>query len=131
MASDRSRRADLLGMTNSVLCLAHCLAMPLLVAMGAAFLHHPLVSVAFIAVAAWAVHGATRRSVKRVLTWYLWSAWVVFGITLMLEDLHHGFEIASLLASAALVLGHLLNRFGGPSVPAGQDSLSSSPSTMP
>lgn len=101
-----SRRADLLGMTNSALCLAHCLAMPLLVAMGAAFMHHPLVSMVFIAVAGWAVFTAMRRSPARWLVRSMWMAWAVFALSLFLEEVHHGFEVSALVASGMLVLGH-------------------------
>lgn len=99
-------KADLLGMTNSALCLVHCLAMPLLVAMGAAILHHPLVSTAFIAVAGFAVWAAVRRSPSRWLGRFLWAAWAVFSLSLLLEEAHHGFELSALVASGLLVLGH-------------------------
>ena len=101
-----SRRADLLGITNSTLCLVHCLAMPLLVVMGAAFMHHPLVSMAFIVVAGWAVFTAMRRSQARWLVRSMWMAWAVFALSLLLEEMHHGFELSALVASGMLVLGH-------------------------
>lgn len=129
---DRSaRRWDLLGMTNSLLCLVHCLAMPFLVAIGAAFLHHPVVAVLFVALAAWAVRTATRNARGQALTWFLWSAWSVFALAFLLEDLHHGVEVAGLVASGALVLGHGLHWWRLAALPPTQASLSSMPSTIP
>jgi hypothetical protein len=112
--SPKAPLADLLGATNSLLCMVHCAAMPLLIAMGAAFLHHPAVSLAFIALAAWAVHAAARQGGHIWLVRFLWAAWAVFAITLLVEELHHGFEWMSLTASGLLVLGHVLHwRFLG------------------
>ncbi len=108
-ARNTSPQADLLGIVNSALCMVHCAAMPVLIAMGAAFLHHPLVSLAFIAIAGWAVHAAVRRGSDPWLARILWAAWAVFAATLLMEGLHHGFEVASLVASGLLVVGHVVH----------------------
>jgi hypothetical protein len=101
-----TRHADLLGIVNSALCLVHCLAMPVLVAMGAAFLHEPIVSLLFIALAGWAVHEALRGGDAPWFKGYLWGMWGLFGSSLLLEEVHPVVQLVSLLASAGLVAGH-------------------------
>lgn len=102
-------RADFIGIVNSSLCMAHCLAMPILIGLGAAFLHHPLVSLGFIAIAGIAVHATVRRGAGTGLSRFLWTAWALFAVTLLLEEVHHAFLMVSLLASALLVVGHGLH----------------------
>lgn len=101
--------ADIIGIVNSTICMAHCLAMPILIGLGAAFLHHPAVSLAFIAIAGKAVHATVRRGAGAGLSRFLWTSWAIFAGTLLLEEVHPAFLVISLLASGMLVVGHGLH----------------------
>jgi hypothetical protein len=103
------RSADVVGLTNALLCMAHCLAVPVLVASGAAFVAHPAVELLFIGLAAWAVWSATRYRGPHPLRWTLWTLWVVFSIALLLEHVHPLMEWLGLGASLAMVVAHGLN----------------------
>lgn len=105
----RAVRADLFGMTNSLLCLAHCMAMPVLVAAGAGFLSHPLIELLFIAVSAWAVRSAVASGTPRQLALYLWLMWAVFAAMLVAEHFTHSLHWLGWAASAGLVVGHSVN----------------------
>jgi len=107
-STQRYGQADLLGMANSMLCLVHCLAMPLLISLGTGFLGHPMVELLFITLSAWAVQGAVRNAQNRMKI-VLWSLWAVFAGALVLEHFSHAFEWIGLAASAGLVLGHAMN----------------------
>jgi hypothetical protein len=100
---------DLCGMLNSGLCLVHCLAMPILITMGANFLGHPVVEVLFILAAAWAVYGAIGRHTHRRLRATMWTLWSVFALSLLLEERSVAFEWAGLMASAGLIVAHVVN----------------------
>lgn len=108
-AWQRAARADLLGVTNSLLCLVHCLAMPLLIAAGAGFLAHPFLELLFIAVSAWAVRGAVSSRTPRKLELYLWLMWALFAAMLVAEHFTHALDWLGWLASAGLVVGHVVN----------------------
>ena len=109
MPSFFSRTADLAGIVNTVLCLIHCLAMPIFVSLGAAFVAHPLLSWAFAALAFVAVYYATRHGSSRPVTWFLWCAAALFAVALVLEHQWHWLHEVSYVASALLIIGHLIN----------------------
>jgi len=79
-APSAGRLADLIGMANTVLCLVHCMAMPVLIAAGLSFAAHPSVTWAFIIIAFHAVRAATRRShvrwmiVPMFIAWWIWPS---------------------------------------------------------
>lgn len=112
MPSFLSRSADLVGIVNTVLCLIHCLAMPLLVSVGAAFFAHPLLSWGFALLAFVAVYFATRNSTGRRVVWFLWGAASLFAMAVLLEHEWHWMHEVSYVASALLIIGHLLNLRG-------------------
>lgn len=101
--------SDTCGMVNSALCMVHCLAMPVLVTVGASFLSHPAVELAFIALAGWAVHTAIGATTPAYLKVLLWGMWSLFTASLLLEDVHVAFGWIGLGASAGLIAGHVLN----------------------
>ncbi len=101
--------SDTCGMVNSALCVVHCLAMPVLLSAGASFLTHPLLELTFIVLAAWAVHSAIGSSTPAYIRVLLWSMWIVFASSLLLEDVHEAFGWIGLGASVGLVVGHVIN----------------------
>ena len=103
------RFADILGLSNAALCMVHCMAVPVLVASGAAFIAHPAVELFFVGLAAWAVWSATRHSSNKPLQGVLWTLLVLFSIGLLLEDLHPLMEWLSMGASLSMVVAHALN----------------------
>jgi len=101
-----SRLGDVLGIVNTTICLAHCLALPLLVSFGAAFMNNPFMDHAFIAIAALAVAAALRSSPKGMMALLMWTSFAVFASAILLEDAHPVFGPIAILASLALVAGH-------------------------
>ena len=101
--------SDLYGVLNSALCVAHCVAMPVLISLGAAYLSHPLVSVLFIVLAGWAVRSAMGLNTSSTLRAIMWTSWLVFVVSLLLEDRYPTLEWTGISASVGLILGHLYN----------------------
>ncbi len=104
------RNGDLLGIVNTGACLVHCLALPLLVSLGATFMLHPGVTIAFIVVAFLSVLAAVRSSGNRGVGILLYCSLALFTLAVILEHDYPAFEIVSYVASGMLITGHLLNR---------------------
>jgi|SRR5690606_26217631 hypothetical protein len=109
MISLPSRSADLVGLVNTTICLVHCLALPVVVSLGGAFFAHPVASWLFVAMAFVAVYFATRRGAHRRVAGLLWGAALLFGAALLLEPMWHWMHDVSLVGSALLIVGHVLN----------------------
>lgn len=100
---------DGLGILNSVLCLVHCLAMPVFIAVGASFMQHPSVTWGFIALAFLAVRNAVRTRNNPMMAMVLGMGWGVFAAGMALEGAHPALENLTYIGSGLLILGHVLN----------------------
>jgi len=103
------RSGDGLGILNSVLCIVHCLAMPLLIAAGAGYFEHPLIGWAFILLAYLAMRSAIRSRNNARIAMVLGIGWALFAMGIVLEKEHEDLEALTYLGSAVLITGHLLN----------------------
>ncbi|GHB58422.1 MerC domain-containing protein [Persicitalea jodogahamensis] len=106
-------KADYVGIVGSVLCLIHCLITPALAIGGSLSVHdHPaggLLNYFFILFNGIAVYFATRDHKIPVLRLFLWSAFVLFSCSLLLETHNPAFHLMGYLGSALLILGHVYN----------------------
>lgn len=123
-------KADFLGMSASVLCMIHCLALPLFVALGfvvknmdghAGHDHHHdhghfhfhwdwhLLDYFFIVLALVAVYQASKQAASRAIKLALWMSVSIFSIAILLHDWNQYMLVVSLLASVALFVTHLVN----------------------
>jgi len=108
-------RADVMGITGSVLCIIHCVATPVLV-VTATWLQEGALRTAFegmdyvfIGVNAIAVYLAARHSHQPFIRWLLWGFLSLFTVGLLLEDTDERFAYLAYAASVGLVLSHLAN----------------------
>ncbi|GAB2779560.1 hypothetical protein GCM10027275_23880 [Rhabdobacter roseus] len=111
------RRADYLGIVGSVLCLVHCLVTPALAVGSSLLVEHeahvgsiPL-DYLFILVNGLAVYYATRSHEAKWLKNVLWAAYLLFSVSLVLEEHGRVFAWLGYLGSGLLVLGHGLNLY--------------------
>ena len=109
------KKADYIGITGSVLCIIHCLTAPILV-MASGFFHDDTLRAGFlgldyvfIAVNIAAVYFATRHHTSPAIRTALWSFLTLFAVALLLEDTSKTFEYVAYVASAGLVITHLVN----------------------
>lgn len=108
------KRADLIGITGSVLCIIHCLITPVLI-MTSTLLQHDTLRLGFLSldylfigvnvVAVWSASRHTSSTIAR----FLWLFLGLFATGLLLEEVHQGFEYLAYAASLGLVITHLLN----------------------
>lgn len=109
------KKADYLGIIGSVLCVVHCLLTPVLI-MTSTLLKDDLVrrsilglDYIFIGVNVLAVYFATRHAPSPAIKTALWSFLILFAGALLLESTNPVFEYVAYVASAGLVLTHLIN----------------------
>lgn len=103
------RTSDGLGILNSAICLVHCIAMPVFIAIGASFLQHPSIGWGFVALAFIAVQGAVRRRNNPRVALLLGIGWALFAVGIALEGAHHELELLTYTGSVTLIAGHILN----------------------
>jgi len=103
------RSGDGIGIINSALCLVHCIAMPVFLAVGASFVQHPAVSWCFIALAFMAVRSAVRGKKNGRVAIVLGTGWAMFACGMAMEGVYPRLELLTYLGSALLIIGHILN----------------------
>lgn len=110
-----TNKADYMGIAGSVLCLIHCIATPLLLA-GSALTPHRHLTIGFlsldylfIGVNAIAVFFATRHYAQPAIKRALWGFLLLFTVSLLLEHTIDVFHYVGYVASAGLVITHLIN----------------------
>jgi len=118
------RSGDGLGIINSAACIVHCLAMPVLVALGAGFMGHPGVNWAFVVLALLAVRSAVRGRANAMAARLLGIGWALFAVGLALETMDDRLEALAYVGSGILILGHVLNRFA-----PGPENINGTPTT--
>jgi len=110
-----SRKADYIGITGSVLCLIHCMVTPVLMMTTALLRNEQLrigflsLDYAFIGINIVAVYFATKANGSSVIKKALWGFLVLFAVGILLEDVSESFLLIGYVASAGLVMTHLLN----------------------
>jgi len=111
----RSKRADYIGITGSVLCMIHCLITPVLLMTSALLADDALrigylsLDYVFIGVNMVAVYFATRHNISPAIKLSLWSFLGLFTIAILLEDVSEVFEYVGYAASMGLVITHFFN----------------------
>jgi len=115
--SHAHNKADYIGILGSVLCIVHCVAMPVL-ALGSSFGHEHHAHIGFVSldyffilVNAVAVYFATRDHKSLFVKVLLWSALLIFAISLIFEEQNIIFQWLGYAGSALLIAGHLINLY--------------------
>lgn len=115
--SHSHNKADYVGILGSLLCIVHCIAMPVL-ALGSAFGHDHHLHIGFLSldylfvlVNAAAVYFATRNHRSVFVNVLLWSALLLFAVSLVFEERNVAFRWLGYVGSALLITGHLINLY--------------------
>ncbi len=108
-------KADFMGIAGSVLCLIHCLITPILAMGGSLSAHsHTIGGVIdldyfFILINGIAVYFATREHRIPALRVFLWGSFLLFAVSLILENHYPAFTLLGYLGSGLLIAGHVYN----------------------
>lgn len=115
--SHSHNKADYIGILGSLLCIVHCLAMPVL-ALGSAFGHDHHMHIGFLSldylfilINAAAVYFATREHRSVFVRILLWFALLLFAVSLIFEERNVVFQWLGYLGSALLITGHVINLY--------------------
>lgn len=106
-------KADTIGILSAVLCLIHCLLIPVLI-LGGIMSDHWMDHTAwmdyfFILLATIAVFSASRSATRNDIKLAMWFSAVWFAISILLHDTHSAAIFSSALSSVALVTIHAIN----------------------
>ncbi|WP_373523509.1 MerC domain-containing protein [Aquiflexum sp.] len=114
-----SQSADMLGISASVLCMIHCMAMPVMISLGYIFKfsedhdhaheHWHWMDYFFVILAVWAVYNAAKNTHFMRIKIALWIAVSIFSVAILLHDLNPLMIVLSISASLSLVLIHIIN----------------------
>ncbi|TDB64036.1 MerC domain-containing protein [Arundinibacter roseus] len=110
-------KADYVGIAGSVMCLIHCLITPAL-AIGSSYSmdhQHAAGGISFdyffILINGLAVYYASRDHQLPALRAFMWGAFALFSVSILLENKHVLFEILGYVGSFLLIGGHMYNLF--------------------
>jgi chromate transport protein ChrA len=114
-----SQSADILGISASLLCMIHCLALPVMISLGYIFKfsddhdhvheHWHWMDYFFVFLAIWAVYNAAKNTHSKRIKIALWIAVLFFSIAILLHDINPFMIVISIGASLALVIIHIIN----------------------
>lgn len=106
-------KADTLGIVSALLCLIHCLLLPVLV-MGGIMSdywseHTQWMDFLFIFLAIAAVYFASRNTRQSNLKYWMWGSAFWFAFSILLHDVYQPAVVSSAMASLVLVITHMIN----------------------
>ena len=104
------KHSDLIGIGSSVLCIIHCLLLPVLVLAGSLSgeAHRwEWLDYSFIVLATVAVYSATRRLRSRFLRRGLWLSLLCFSGAILFHEHHPAALYVSVFSSLLLVIFHI------------------------
>ena len=109
------KNADLIGFTSSLLCIVHCLVLPVLIALSyftvniEAFEHWHELDYIFIGLSFFAVRYAVSRTSKSAMKIAFWATFLIFSAALLAHEALPWMLLVSLMASLVLMVLHLIN----------------------
>ncbi|MFN6075397.1 MAG: MerC domain-containing protein [Fluviicola sp.] len=101
--------SDIVGILSSSLCLVHCLATPILLAVGAAFFTHHFVAYFFLFISFISIYKTTLHSDNIKINLLLWLSFFGFTFSNILHDDFHWLLYLSYFFSVLIIIGHILN----------------------
>lgn len=115
-ATHSHNKADYIGILGSVLCIIHCMLVPVLAFGSSVASHHSHTGLRsldffFILINGLAVFFATRHHSSLPLRILLWGALAIFSASLIFEGRHVIFSWLGYVGSALLIIGHFINLY--------------------
>ncbi len=101
--------ADCIGIANSAICLVHCTATPLLIALGVGFMHNPIFKFLFLSIAFISIFTATKNTKNKKIVLFLWLSFIGFSLSNLFEETHKWIENAGFVFAVLVVVGHAMN----------------------
>ena len=105
--------SDYVGIFSAFVCLLHCLAAPVLLALGSQVQHHHLFDESwnylFLGIGLVAVWFSSQHSDRKWMKVVLWSTFGLLAIGVFFESMAEWFDLVIYASSIALITAHLIN----------------------
>ncbi len=107
----KSKVFDLLGISAALLCLIHCLLLPVLMILplGLEHEHNTYIDLGFLIIGAAVVYRVTRAIHSKWLQGIFWVAIGLIGLSVLLDLAFHFHSPFMYAGAVLLVTGHLIN----------------------
>lgn len=113
---DSQQLSDVLGMGSAILCLIHCLAAPVLMALGvnlsnteSSFFLHEYWEIIFLSFGFFAVWFSSKHSKMPLIKATLWITYAFLLCSILFEHASPVFEYAIYASSLVLIIAHSFN----------------------
>jgi hypothetical protein len=101
--------ADLIGVLSSSICLAHCVATPLLIAFGAGFITNPFFKYLFLIISFVSIFKATENITSKKISLLLWISFWGFLFSTLFQEEYEWLHYLGYLFAILIIIGHILN----------------------
>lgn len=107
----KSKAFDLLGISAALLCLIHCLLLPVLmiVPLGLEHNHNAYIDLGFLLIGAAVVYQVTRTVKSKWLKGIFWAAIGLIGLSVLLDIAFHFHSPLIYPGAVLLIAGHVIN----------------------
>jgi hypothetical protein len=100
---------DLIGVATSSLCLIHCIAMPVLIALGAGYFSHAYIKYAFLLISFFSIYRATEKNSFQKQHLLLWAAFWGFLMSNLFHEEYTCLVYTEYFFALLIIVGHVLN----------------------
>jgi hypothetical protein len=107
--TSKYKKADLIGILSSSICLVHCITTPLLVIYGISFLTNPVFKYFFLIISFVSIFKATENSTNYKISILLWLSFFGFLFSTMFHEEYHWLDYCEYLFAVLIIIGHILN----------------------
>jgi hypothetical protein len=107
--TSKYKKADLIGILSSSICLVHCIATPLLVIYGIGFSTNPIFKYLFLIISFVSIFKATENSTNYKISILLWLSFFGFLFSNFFHEEYHWLDYFEYLFAVLIIFGHVLN----------------------
>lgn len=105
----RSKKADIVGIVGSSLCVIHCLGVPMLTTFGYGISESPWIKYLFILLSFFAIYKSIESKENKKLSFFLLSSFAGFLFSSLFEEEFGWLHQAGILFSLLIITGHLIS----------------------
>ncbi len=105
----KSHKADIIGIVSSSICLVHCIATPLLIAVGSGFFTNPVFNYLFLIISFVSIFKATGKGIQPKMGLLLWGSFSGFLFSTLFHEEYHWLHYTGYFFGMLIITGHVLN----------------------
>lgn len=110
--SEESGRSlsDIVGISSAVLCLIHCMVLPLVTTLSTSFFSSEAFCYAFLALGLFAVIKTARHTHLTQIKVGLWIGFTILTFAVLTEEIFTWSIVANVIGATILVMSHIANQ---------------------